>query len=135
MNISLTSLTRLREIYRIMIVLTTSKEISKEINNNGIVTLTIVDSILDALKACDDITCYIVNYRYGLKSEKIKDQCTTVIRILKTMKQNLLRVRDIITTNSGLTTANHDYDLVNDLVFSIDKLYRYISEEAESNAE
>ena len=133
--ISLVSLTRLRSIYQIMVVLTTSTTISEEINNNGIVLFTLNDSIQDALNDCDNITCSLVDYRYGLKSEKIKEQCTNAIHILKTMKQNLLNVRDILSTNSRLTMHNHDYDLANDLLFSIEKLYKYIKEESEEDDE
>ena len=132
MKISLVALTRLRSIYQIMVVLTTTTNISEEINNNRIVLFTLNDSIQDALNDCDNIICSLVDYRYGLKSEKIKEQCSKVIHILKTMKQNLLNIRDILSTNSRLTIHNHDYDLANDLLFSIEKMYRYIKEEAKA---
>ena len=115
-----------------MVVLTTTTNISEEINNNRIVLFTLNDSIQDALNDCDNIICSLVDYRYGLKSEKIKEQCSKVIHILKTMKQNLLNIRDILSTNSRLTIHNHDYDLANDLLFSIEKMYRYIKEEAKA---
>ena len=129
------SIVRLKTTYKIMMLLSISNEFSSFVNKDKTILLILVDCINDAIHDCIEMSLCVTEIKRGLKSANILKMCNNIMNILDLMKKRLIFIKDNITANTKISYIDNTLYLPKELEYNIKMLYRYISEEAESNAE